>query len=61
MASAAINLRGTSSLIHGVVDDRFGQPVWHFRGIPYGHIAKRFAAAQYVGPSEGQIDATKFG
>ncbi|KAI1399046.1 Alpha/Beta hydrolase protein [Hypoxylon fuscum] len=61
MASLIFTLRGTSDTVRGVVDVRFGQPVWHFRGIRYGHIARRFAEPEYVELGSQEIDATKFG
>lgn len=61
MASVSFTSGGTSTIIHGVVDERFEQPVWHFRGIQYGYITRRFAEAEYVELGNGEIDATKFG
>lgn len=61
MASVSFTSRGMPTTVRGVVDDRFGQPVWHFRGIRYGHIARRFGEPEYVGLGSGKLDATEFG
>lgn len=42
------------------MDDRFGSPVEHYRGIQYGCIRKRFERPEYV-ELKGDIDATHFG
>ncbi|KAJ9134335.1 Carboxylic ester hydrolase [Pleurostoma richardsiae] len=61
MTAPVITSESTASTITGVVDRRFGQVVWHFRGITYGHIPKRFASPEYVALREGEVDATRFG
>ena len=61
MASVSITSSGTSTIVHGVMDERFEQPVWHFRGIQYGRIERRLAEAEYMELGTDQVDATKFG
>lgn len=53
-------LTTSSGSITGVVDDRFGSPVEHFRGIQYGNIGKRFAKPELQSLA-GDLDATRFG
>ncbi|WAO91202.1 Carboxylic ester hydrolase [Fusarium falciforme] len=60
MTDSFVTLQTSSSTVQGVQDERFGRPVWHFRGIPYGRIPKRFHKPEYDAlPRE--LDATKFG
>ncbi|KAI8667590.1 Carboxylic ester hydrolase [Fusarium sp. Ph1] len=60
MTDSLVTLQTSSSTIQGVQDERFGRPVWHFWGIPYGCIPKRFHKPEYDAlPRE--LDATRFG
>ncbi|KAJ3463722.1 hypothetical protein MRS44_008508 [Fusarium solani] len=60
MTDSLVTLQTSSSTLQGVQDERFGRPVWHFRGIPYGRIPKRFHKPEYDAlPRE--LDATRFG
>ncbi|KAH8171318.1 carboxylesterase family protein [Sarocladium implicatum] len=53
-------LQTTVGTVHGVSDTRFGSPVYHFRGIPYGSVPKRFAKPEPT-DFDGDGDATCFG
>ncbi|KAF4469114.1 carotenoid oxygenase [Fusarium albosuccineum] len=61
MTDSHITLQTSSASIRGVVDQRFGPSVWHFRGIPYGRIEKRFAKPEYVPLGRNEVDGTEFG
>ncbi|KAH6985176.1 Alpha/Beta hydrolase protein [Ilyonectria destructans] len=61
MVESGITLKTSSGPIQGAVDERFGRPTWHFRGIPYGRISKRYAKPEYVEFTGQNLDATKFG
>ncbi|KAH7108814.1 Alpha/Beta hydrolase protein [Dactylonectria macrodidyma] len=51
MAESGITFKTSSGLIQGAVDERFGRPIWHFRGIPY----------EYVELTGENLDPRKFG
>ncbi|RSL68964.1 hypothetical protein CEP54_002603 [Fusarium duplospermum] len=60
MTASLVTLQTSSSTVQGVQDERFGRPVWHFRGIPYGRVPERFHKPEYVAlPRE--LGATQFG
>lgn len=35
--------------------------IWNFRGLPYGHVAERFAAPSAAVPLSGHVNCTEFG
>ncbi|KAM5353442.1 hypothetical protein ACJ41O_000092 [Fusarium nematophilum] len=55
MANSRITLQTSSASIQGIVDERFGRSTWHFRGIRYGRIQRRFAKPQYPNVDVGHL------
>lgn len=60
MAPCLPTLQTPTGTLQGILDDRFGSPVYHFRGIPYGRISKRFAKPE-LSKLSGDVNATRFG
>lgn len=46
--TAPVYLPILNTTLHGILDDRYDSKVIHYRGIPYGKIAKRFAKPEAI-------------